>query len=57
MNSEAPLFTAQASANVFSLSRPLHPLLPQTKQLQDLEDYAYKHDIQACIWFTCCTDF
>jgi hypothetical protein len=36
----------KSSAQVYSLSRPLHPLMPQTKQFQDLEAYAYQHSIQ-----------
>jgi hypothetical protein len=41
--------SGQASAHVYSLSRPLHPLLPQTKQFRDLEDYTYQHSIQVSI--------
>ena len=39
----------QASAHVYSLSRPLHPLMPQTKQFRDLEEYAYQHSIQVLL--------
>lgn len=38
--------SAQTGANVFSLSRPLHPLMPQTRQFQELEQYAYQNQIQ-----------
>lgn len=34
------------SSFVYSLSRPLHPMQPQTTQYLKLEEYAYQRDIQ-----------
>lgn len=31
---------------VYSLSRPLHPKQPQTNQYKELEEYAYRNEIQ-----------
>eukprot|EP00892_Ulva_mutabilis_P007394 jgi/Ulvmu1/5026/UM021_0043.1 len=40
---------ATASSFVYSLSRPLHPMQAQTQQYQQLEEYAYKNEIQAIL--------